>query len=295
MTILHAKKLRLPTLGALPAFAAASRTGSLTLAAMELNLTPGAVSRQVKGLEESLGVALFQRRHNAITLTDAGRQFLTHVNAALATLETGSRAIRPERSRLVIQLPITLARRWLIPRLGSFREANPTVDLSIQSLALGATQAPDVVITYRRGDAESDFADAFLLDRTMAVCAPRLLGGADAKLDPVHVLDLPILLDTEDAWSWQHWCAGAQVSFTPRSGSIVFDTDEASIDACISGLGIGQSSPFFVENELRRGELVALNPQIVPVVGAYEIAACGPGAAAQSFHRWLNDWGAKAI
>jgi LysR family transcriptional regulator, glycine cleavage system transcriptional activator len=277
-------------LQALPAFAAASRTGSLTLAAEEMHLTPGAVSRQVKALEESLGVALFQRSHNAIALTDAGRQFLTHVTAALTTLETGSRAIRPERSRLVIQVPITLARRWLIPRLGSFREANPTIDLSIQSLALGATETPDVIVTYRRG-VELDSSGAFLVDRTIAVCSPRLLGGVNAAVVPQTVLDLPILLDTADGWSWRRWCAAADIPFAPRGGSIAFDTDEASIDACVSGLGIGQASPFFVEKELRSGALIVLSPQISPVVGAYETSERVPGRpAADRFFHWLTEW-----
>lgn len=280
-------------LQALPAFAAASRTGSLTLAAEEMHLTPGAVSRQVKALEESLGVALFRRSHNAITLTDAGRQFLTHVTAALTTLETGSRAIRPERSRLVIQMPITLARRWLIPRLGSFREANPTIDLSIQSLALGATETPDVIVTYRRGvEAALDSSGAFLTDRTIAVCSPRLLGGANAAVVPQTVLDLPILLDTADGWSWRRWCAAADIPFAPRGGSIAFDTDEASIDACVSGLGIGQASLFFVEKELRSGALIVLCPQISPVVGAYETSERVSGRPpADRFFQWLTEWG----
>ncbi|ASY56515.1 MULTISPECIES: LysR substrate-binding domain-containing protein [Sinorhizobium] len=290
MRITQTQRFKLPPLSTLPAFASAARTGSLTLTAREMNLTPGAISRQIKSLEDALGVSLFHRSHNAISLTDAGRQYLAHVSAALATIENGTRALQPDRATLVIQAPITLARRWLIPRLGSYRQDNPNVDLSIQSLALGATGVPDVVITYRRGTTEADFPVAFLLDRSIAVCSPLLSGGSGPHVQPQDLLDLPLLLDTADAWSWQRWCGAAQMAFKPRGGSIAFDTDEASIDACISGLGIGQASPSLIERELREGQLIALCPAINPIVGAYEISISTGTPSALAFNDWLSAW-----
>ncbi|AFL52314.1 LysR family glycine cleavage system transcriptional activator [Sinorhizobium fredii] len=284
------QRFKLPPLATLPAFASAARTGSLTLTAREMNLTPGAISRQIKALEDALGVLLFHRSHNAISLTEIGRQYLTHVSAALATIENGTRALQPDRARLVIQAPITLARRWLIPRLGSYRHENPNVDLIIESLALGATGVPDVVITYRRGTAEADFPSAFLLDRSIAVCSPLLISGSGSHVQPQDLLDLPLLLDTADAWSWQRWCGAAQMAFKPRGGSIAFDTDEASIDACISGLGIGQASPALIERALREGQLVALCPGVNPIVGAYEISIAAGTPASVAFNEWLSGW-----
>lgn len=287
-------RAKLPPLATLPAFSIAARTGSLTLAARELHLTPGAISRQIKALEETLGVQLFHRGHNTIALTDAGRQYLIHVNAALATLENGTRALLPDRVRLVIQAPITLARRWLIPRLGAYLQENPSVDLNIQSLALGAVDVPDVTVTYARGADEARFRSAFLLDRTVAVCSPLLIGSVAKAVTPEALLDLPILLDTADAWSWRRWCEMADIPFQPRSGSITFDTDEASIDACISGLGIGQASPSLIERELREGQLIPLCQNIDPIVGAYEITAAKPTGMAAGFNRWLLSWRAGA-
>lgn len=287
----QAKRFKLPPLSVLPAFSAAARTGSLTLAATEMHLTPGAVSRQIKTLEDALGTALFHRTHNAIALTAAGRQFLTHVNGALATLETGARAVTPERSRLVIQAPITMARRWLIPRIVSYRQQHPSEDLVIQSLALGAGETANVTITYRRGVDADDYASAFLIDRTLAVCSPRFFSRSQRELDARDVLALPILLDTADAWSWHRWCETGGISFEPKGGSIAFDTDEAAIDACISGLGIAQANPAFIERELRSGQLIALCSSISPTVGAYEIAKRGPTSAPESFSTWLSQWG----
>lgn len=286
----QSNRARLPPLATLPAFAIAARTGSLTLTARELHLTPGAISRQIKSLEDTLGVQLFHRRHNAISLTDAGRQYLIHVNAALTTIENGTRSLLPDRVRLVIQAPITIARRWLIPRLGSYLQENPNIDLNIQSLALGASDIPDVTVTYSRGADEARFPSAFLLDRTVAVCSPLLIGSAAKTVTAEALLDLPILLDTADAWSWRRWCEAAGIAFQPRAGSITFDTDEASIDACMTGLGIGQASPSLIERELREGQLIVLSPHINPIVGAYEIAGSIPNGAAAGFNRWLLKW-----
>ncbi|MCK3780332.1 LysR substrate-binding domain-containing protein [Ensifer sesbaniae] len=291
----QARRFKLPPLNVLPAFSAAARTGSLTLAAAEMHLTPGAISRQIKALEDALGTALFHRSHNAIALTAAGRQFLTHVNGALATLETGARAVSPERSRLVIQAPITIARRWLIPRIGSYRQEHPSEDLVIQSLALGASETADITITYRRGGEADDFRSAFLIDRTLAVCSPRFFSRSERELDARDVLGLPILLDTADAWSWRRWCEAAEIRFEPNGGSIGFDTDEAAIDACISGLGIAQASPAFVERELRSGQLIALCPSVSPIVGAYEIAKRGTLSTPDSFSLWLSQWGSRSL
>jgi LysR family glycine cleavage system transcriptional activator len=286
----QSNRSKLPPLATLPAFSIAARTGSLTLAARELHLTPGAISRQIKSLEDTLGVQLFHRKHNAISLTDAGRQYLTHINAALATIDNGTRALLPDRVRLVIQAPITIARRWLIPRLGSYLQDNPNVDLSIQSLALGAGDIPDVMVTYSRGSQEGRFPSAFLLDRTVTVCSPLLIGRTAKAVTPRALLDLPILLDTADAWSWRSWCDAAEIEFRPRGGSLTFDTDEASIDACKTGLGVGQASPALIERELRDGQLIMLCPQINPIVGAYEIAAPIPTGMAAGFNRWLLTW-----
>lgn len=280
-------RAKLPPLSTLPAFSIAARTGSLTITAHELNLTPGAISRQIKSLEVTLGVQLFHRTHNSISLTDAGRRYLINVNAALATIENGTRALMPDRLRLVIQAPITIARRWLIPRLGSYLQDNPNIDLDIQSLALGATDVPDVRISYKRGSEEAVFQSAFLLDRTVAVCSPLLIRSASAARSPASLFDLPVLLDTADAWSWRRWSEAAGIEFEPKAGSITLDTDEASIDACMSGLGVGQASPALVERELRDGQLVLICPHLNPIVGAYEIAGASSTMIAASFNRWL--------
>ncbi|KFC67187.1 Transcriptional regulator, LysR family [Devosia sp. LC5] len=288
MTKTQSASRRLPSLNALPAFSAAARLCSISLAARELCVTPGAISRQIKSLEESLGSQLFRRGHNSIVLTEAGHRFLAHVNGALAMLQTGASTIVPDRSHLSIRAPITLARRWLIPRIRSFCQENPGVDIAIHSLALGDAAAADITMTYVRATDTTALSQAFLLDRTMAVCSPQLLALRGRSLAPAELLGLPLLLDTGDAWSWRRWCAAAGTGFHPRGGSITLDTDEASIDACLSGLGVGQASPSFIEKELRSGQLVALCADVAPIVGAYSFAHAPKSLLAGQFVSWLQ-------
>lgn len=288
MQISQAGSSRFPSLNTLPAFVAVARTGSLTLASEELCLTPSAVSRQIKTLEEGLGTLLFQRSHNAIVLTEDGQRFLARAKEALALVEAGMRELAPSRQRLVVQAPITLTQRWLIPRIASFRKEHPEAELSFRSQQKQGNDTADLTIGYTRGTDISSFKDAVLLDRTIAVCSPRLLSESAADLQPGALFDLPVLLDTADAWSWQRWSAAAGLDFHPRAGAITFDTDEAAIDACLSGLGVGQANPVFVEDDLKSGRLVLLCATITALVGTYTVSAEAPTPLGTQFVAWLG-------
>jgi len=274
-------------LNTLVAFEAVARRGSLTAAAAELYITPGAVSRQIKTLESALRVELFHRRHNSIALTGAGRSFLVQVNSALSLIQNGVREISPKRPRLTLKVPITLALRWLIPRLDSFRRDRPDVDLDIRSVGL-ATDPADIVIRYARGEPRADDGVAFLHDRITPVCVPHLVDAVALPLTPQDVLRLPIVLDTPDGWSWQRWCEAAQLPFAPAGGSIIFDVDETAIDACLSGLGVALGPMPLVAPLLTTGELIALCPEISPVIGAYTALIRLPSEPAEAFIRWLR-------
>src|SRR5688500_12725819 len=123
----HARLDRLPPLNTLRAFEVTARHHSLTTAAEELALTPGAVSRQVKALEEALGVELFRRMPSSIELTEAGRMFLSYATSALAMIRAGAREISPKRSKLVLRVSITFSQLWLIPRIAGFRNMHPEI------------------------------------------------------------------------------------------------------------------------------------------------------------------------
>lgn len=287
---------RLPWLNTLVAFEAAARLGSLTLAAAELNLTPGAVSRQVKQLEQALDAVLFVRSHNAIELTAAGRIFLTHANAALAQVRSGMRAVSGQAAKLSIRAPLTLTQRWLIPRIDHFRRGHPGVDLRFQTISAAAGNRTDVEIKYIRGAPQKDDGnrEVFLVDRTAPVCRPELLVNGASAITPQGVLSLPVLQDTADGWSWRQWCKAAGIAFEPHGDSLVFDTDEASIDACLSGLGVAQANAAFVTSALAAGTIRRLCPSVDATLGAYYAVVHARSNVADAFVAWLKSEGEGA-
>ena len=295
MSVGHAETVRLPWLNTLVAFEAASRLGSLTLAASELNLTPGAVSRQIKLLEQSLGVTLFQRSHNAIELTDTGKTFLGHVRNALAEVRKGVREVSGQAAKLTIRAPLTLTQRWLIPRIEHYHLGHPGVDLRFRTIGAAGSDRIDIEIRYARGSLQTADADGemFLADTTAPICRPQLLAGVGSDLEPAQVLALPILQDTADAWSWRQWCKGAAIPFEPLGRSMVFDTDEASIDACLSGLGVAQANTVFVSSLLESGSIVQLCPSVEVVLGAYYAVIHTPGRVPEAFVAWLKSQGSQ--
>jgi LysR family glycine cleavage system transcriptional activator len=283
----HAGQFRFPSLNALVVFEAAARRGSLTLAAEELHVTPGAASRQIKALEQALGVELFRRRHNAIELTEAGRGFLGHVDTALGQVRTGIQELAASRQRLTIQAPITMTQRWLIPRIESFRQAYPEIDLHIRSIHSAKGDA-DIDIRYSRGEMAEEDGQVFLVDETIPVCSPGLLTSGETPASAEAVLKLPILLDTVDGWAWHRWCDAAGTVFRPTGGCIAFDTDEAAIDACLSGLGVAQANAAFVEPMLTQGRLLRLCPAIQAPVGRYAALVRRSSQRAGAFLAWLR-------
>src|SRR3984893_14587358 len=126
---------RLPPLNALKAFEAAARSESFTRAAEELCVTQGAVSQQVKALEESLGIKLFNRERQRLVITEVGREYLGVVRDAFDQIAAGTeRIVRRQRSSvLTISTSPDFAAKWLVNRLGRFTETHPEIDLRISA------------------------------------------------------------------------------------------------------------------------------------------------------------------
>lgn len=290
MKVRHSEKMRLPWLGTLVAFESAARLASLKLAAAELSLTPGAVSRQVKSLEQSLGAALFVRSHNAIEMTPNGRVFLAHVEGALAELRKGAREISSRPAKLTIRAPITLTQRWLIPRLDDFRNDHPGIDLRFRTVNAPTSDGFDIEISYMRGTPKPGDASGgvFLVDYTMPICPAENLKGRKGRMRPGDVLALPVIQDTVDGWSWRRWCENVGVPFEPKAGTLVFDTDEAAIDACLSGLGVAQASMAFVSDVLRARAARLPCPSTATILGAYFAVTHIPSRKAEAFVTWLK-------
>jgi LysR family glycine cleavage system transcriptional activator len=284
-----------PTLTSLQCFEAVARHASFTRAAAELYVTQGAVSRQISALETHLGIALFQRMHHHLVLTDAGQSYLGRVRAGLNMLESATAELLAHRGRgglLNLSAPPTLATSWLIPRLHRFNATNPDVTLNfIHYLHTHdfAMAGLDVAIQYGEGVWPNAVAHYITGRRITAICCPDIAAKLDAR-DPssltthtrLHHIMVPSL--------WQEWFDAMGARHLNGAAGPGFDQFSLIIKATLVGFGIGMVPHCLVQDELARGTLVEVFPQ--PVMSRQGYYLCYPPEkqplpALQALQRWL--------
>jgi DNA-binding transcriptional LysR family regulator len=254
----------LPPLDTLRGFEAAARHLSFTRAAEELHLTQSAMSRQVKSLEDALGVALFERRHRALLLTDAGQAFHRTVADVLATLREATAKLVPAADRtLSVATTISFASLWLVPRLGEFQRAHPDVDVRVSAkndLVDLARDRIDLAIRYCPRERAGAGAARLFGERILPVASPRLVPRPLAR--PEDIARLP-LLHYEDPtydfpWmAWRTWFETFGVAMPAGVRGLRFSNYEQIVQAAIAGEGVALGRVPLVERWLRSGQLVA--------------------------------------
>ncbi|MBU1176289.1 MAG: LysR family transcriptional regulator [Alphaproteobacteria bacterium] len=253
----------LPSLKALKAFDAVARLGSFVAAAAELKVTPSAISHQIRALENQLGVRLLERANRAVYLTDIGRSFSERVVVGFNELEAASLAIEraPRREMLTIHSAPSLAQQWLMPRLRSFQEANPTLDVR-----LNASPTPVNLLAY-----EADFDIRFgyypaqpgvrrmpFPPETMLVlCSPKLVSGDKAIRSPIDMVGQTLIHSEFNLFSWRQWFEAEGMSEHYVDKGPRFDRSFLSISAAIDGQGVCLENIFHAIGELESGRLVA--------------------------------------
>jgi len=180
---------RLPPLNALKAFEAAARHESFTRAAEELFVTQGAVSHQVKALEQELGVKLFNRERQRLVITEAGRQYLTILRDAFDRIALGTERLlqRQSTGALTVSTSPDFAAKWLVNRLGRFAEEHPSIDLRVSATLHHVDFArEDVDLAVRHGDGNWPGLDVTRLsaEQLFPVCSPKLLAGRSRFTKP---------------------------------------------------------------------------------------------------------------
>ncbi len=312
------QKKPLVSLNAVRVFEVAARNGSLKSAAEELSVTPSAVSHQIKSLEAGLGVVLFERRNNAVVLSDAGRQFLEDVSPPLRTIERAADALLRSASEVVVRLSVSLAVRWLIPRLESFKKRHPMIRIRLETTHHAQVPlSPDVdlAVTYNRTPPPQDEdASARLISRKRQDggvflmserCRPVLSPGLLAKSDYHGLADIgsiPVLSATQDDWDWSLWCRSfesgpmgekREASPPPLKAAGIqvvdrFDTDDAAIHGAVAGMGMILMPPVMTEREIEAGSLVELPAAPSAVLGVYELLTTArPRPVVEKFRSWL--------
>ncbi len=251
----------LPPLNALRAFEAAGRLGSFKDAAAELHVTQGAVSQQIRLLEQWLDAPLFERQNRRVVLTDAATTYLNEIGPLFERLVQASQrygVAGPESRTLRVNALATFTVKWLLPRLGSFLEAHPGVDVKIETSGEpveAIRQTYDVVI---RGGPDTFYGYTmrpFLSEERIPVCSPALLKRARLKT-PDDLANHAVLHSTSLPRVWSDWLAKANATDVVPASSITFDHFYLTLQAAVEGLGIAMGPTALIADDLQAGRLV---------------------------------------
>lgn len=258
---------KLPPLTALRAFEVAARHLSFSRAAEEMNVTPAAVSHQVRSLEDYLGVRLFRRRPQGLMLTDAAQRALPGLRDGFDQIARAVSGLREhdENRPLTVSVAPSLAAKWLVPRIEHFRAAYPGIEVRIDAtprLADFDDEQVDVAIRYGRGGYPNLHVERLAAQEIFPVCSPRLLHGRHPIREPAD-LQYHTLLHLD--WrhrdvtlpDWQMWLAGAGVDdVVDSSRGPRFGQQSMAIEAAVAGHGVALGTALVVADDLAAGRLV---------------------------------------
>ncbi|MCE8021301.1 LysR family transcriptional regulator [Halomonas sp. MCCC 1A11036] len=260
---------RLP-LNALRAFAEAAREGSFKTAAGRLGVTPGAVSRQIKQLEERLGIALFDRHANGVRLNEAGRRLAADIDSGLERIAAGVTAAKEQaRSAATLSLsaPPSFLQLWLLPRLAGFEASVQGLSISLdanQSLTVPAWHGDGarLAIRYGRGPWPGVTSHRLFADELFPVCAPSLLQQGQPLREPADLVDHTLL---DVGWEsrqgiafpgWSEWLEAAGVDDKVAPPQHRYSLFGLALDQAIAGRGVMLANHPIAMDRLKSGILV---------------------------------------
>ncbi len=310
--------LRLPPLPALRFFEAAGRHQSFKLAAAELNVTPSAISHGIVGLEQSLGVELFVREPRGISLTAAGADYLSYVSEAFSLIAIGTQRLPNHRANRPIALSCapTLASRWLLPRLATFRtrwpNANVTVDTSHRQVGF-PVDGFDFAIRLSRAPVAGTAWTRLFGERLVPVCSPAYLDNLRDEHGNVDLRHATLIHVNSASEDWQAWIDGVTIDGVAIDGvasdgvtldgtaiegfdlndGLRVDTIQLAFEAASMGLGVALGRRPLVDRDLATGALVEASPHTIATSTAYWLVCAQNADSAQQrpelfdFKRWL--------
>ncbi|WP_428673995.1 LysR substrate-binding domain-containing protein [Reyranella sp.] len=270
------KPQRLPLRG-IAVFEAVARHGSLKAAARELNLSPSAVSHQIRALEETLGVDLFKRANRGVQLSADAARYADVLHGLFERLRQATASVAaPGWSRTstrVVRLmtPPSLATHWLMPRLPDFIASHPGIDLRVFAVRSADGNAEDFDITIGYGDATrwQGRAQPLLEETIEPYCAPSQLRRAKA-LTPRQLLSRPLIQSRENAVSWESWFSRHSLSFDAAHNSpLQLDPSYVAIEAAVKGVGVILESSLLTHEHVEAGRLVTPVRESTPPSTAY--------------------------
>jgi LysR family glycine cleavage system transcriptional activator len=258
------EKVRLPPLNAVRAFEAAARHGSFVRAAADLHVTHWAVGKQVRLLEDWLGVPLFERRSRGVVLTAEGTDFMRDVGRAFRELTAAStRLRRPGAARRVsgvvrVDVPASFALRWLMPRLTRFQELYPDIEIRLSTTSrrlrlIGS--AFDVAVRPGHERTRGFRTETLMADQRLPACNPELL--RKCPIETVQDLRRHTLLhSTTTRTSWSHWLSTAGAPDLTPLRHMQFEHVYLQLQAAVDGVGVALASMPLIEGDIAAGRLV---------------------------------------
>jgi LysR family glycine cleavage system transcriptional activator len=248
-------------LRALTAFEAAARLGSFRLAADELGITRSAVSHQIRTLEENLGVELFRRDARRAALSRQGQVYYPAVRDAFDQIEAQTQLLRPQRgdNELTLQVYVTVALKWLIPKLHDFERRHPDMKVKLSTAYFdwdfdqGHVDAA-FILARNRGPAH--YYRTLFASRLTPVCSPKLLEGETSLKTPADLRRHKLLYVYTAEEDWRIWLEAAGVRGIELSDRLAFDSYILAQEAAVEGRGVAMTIGPFAREEIASGRLV---------------------------------------
>lgn len=289
----------LPPLSSLRAFEAVARRLSFSRAAEDLHVTPGAVSQQVRFLEERLGESLFERTKRSVALTEVGMQMLPDVQLGLEILSRAMNSMTAPRDgkTLTISVAPSFASKWLLPRLSEFSNQYPDIDLKISAtvgLADFKRDKVDLAIRLGRGSYPDLHAELLFGETLAPLCSPALLKVKGRLRKPDDLSKHRLLHDTSipgenERPSWERWLELAGAKHVSAHRGTRFTLAELALQAAIDGSGVVLARMVLAEGDLAAGRLVQPFKIILPLDVSYFLVM-QKGSARRHEIQCFCDW-----
>jgi len=255
---------KIPSTAALIAFEAAARHESFTRAAEELALTQGAVCRQIGGLEEFLGLALFRRSRRGVKLTEAGLSYARRIAAQLDAVERDTLSVMGQQGTQSLELALvpTFGTQWLLPRLPRFQALHPQITVNLTNRTrpfLFADTDFDAAIYFGDGDWSGTEAHYLMPEDLQPVCSPALLRDGE-PLDAERLAAMPLLQQTTRPYAWRQWFDSLGLKVARDMTGPRLELFSMLAQAAEHGMGVALIPPFLIQRELAEGRLVPAHP-----------------------------------
>lgn len=270
---------KIPSLGMLLAFEAAAESGSFTVAATKLFITPAAISQNIRGLEQHLNIELFKRSKSGIKLTRAGQSYLNFINEALEKIRLGQQQLEQFRNLNVLTITTyaSTASKWLMPLVLDWMDINPGSEIRVEASDARVDfnrSASDLCICFGKQNYAGLEKDLLFTDSVSMVVSPQLLQRINDKKDIKEILQLPMIhVDWEghnhNLPDWGDWLLAMDLNLIIPKGGPHFNFSSMAIDAALKGKGLLLGQHTLIEKELETGQLIKPFDMSLPLGQAY--------------------------